>query len=242
MISRRELILGIPVSLVVACTKPAPPPPKEIAPRRVTYEGVDVIEIFTQSAGEHSPIIVAIHGMGDSPEPWAETWKRFPGRAHVVIPRAFDRYGPGWSWFEFKDGMTDEEFGAGVGAAEERLWKAIAKIAAGKKVIVTGFSQGGILSFAMASRHPDAIIKSFPVGGSCPGPLLPKNKSRAAPIVSFHGTTDPVLDIKWDREAVKAFAAEGNKAELREYEGVGHTITQQIREDVYAEIRKVLPA
>ncbi len=138
--------------------------------------------------------------------------------------------------------MTDEEFGAGVGAAEARLWKGIAKAAGGKKLIVTGFSQGGILSFAMASRHPDEIIKAFPVGGSCPGPLLPKNKSRAAPIVAFHGTADPILEIKWGREAVHAFVEQGNKAELREYEGIGHTITQQIRDDLWGEIQKAMPA
>ena len=110
MISRRELILGTALSALygLGCQKPPPPPPKQLPARRTTYEGVDVIEVFPQFADEQSPIIVAIHGMGDAPEPWAETWGRFPGRVHAVIPRAFDRFGPGWSWFEFKDGMTDE--------------------------------------------------------------------------------------------------------------------------------------
>ena len=69
--------------------------------------------------------------------------------------------------------MTDEQFGAEVGASEARLWKGVAKLAGKRRPIVTGFSQGGILSFAMAARHPNEVRYAFPVAGSCPGPILP---------------------------------------------------------------------
>src|SRR5262249_31768313 len=164
---------------------------------------------------------------------WVEDWRRFPAKVQIALPRAFDPYGPGFSWFEFKDGMTDEQFGTAVGTAEARLWKGIAKLAGDRRLIVTGFSQGGILSFAIASRHPEAVIQAFPVAGSCPGPLLPNGKTHSAPILAFHGTKDPVLQIKWAREAVNAFKERGNDAQLREYEGVGHTITPQIHQDVW---------
>jgi phospholipase/carboxylesterase len=127
-----------------------------------------------------------------------------------------------------------------VGAAEGRLWRAIAHLAAGRRVIVTGFSQGGILSYAMAARHPDEIIAAFPVAGACPGPLLPKNRSRAAPVVGFHGTADEIIQVKYARETVAAFQAEGASAELHEYDGVGHTVTKQMRADWWNAIHRVL--
>ncbi len=201
-----------------------------------------MIELFPHDADESSPLIVAIHGMGDRPDRWVDDWRTFPARAHIALPRAFDPYGSGFSWFQFKSGMTDEQFGAEVGASEARLWKGVAKLAGKRRVIVTGFSQGGILSFAMAARHPNEVIRAFPVAGSCPGPILPQNKARAAPVLAFHGTADAVLDVKWGRETVNAFKEQGNEAELREYEGVGHTITRQIHADLWDAIVEALPA
>ena len=210
-------------------------------PRRSKYEGVDFIELFPSGADDSSPLVVAVHGMGDKPDNWIESWTAFPGRAQIVLPRAFTKYGEGFSWFELHDGMTDAELGVEVGAAEEKLWKGIAKLAGQRRLLVTGFSQGGILSFAMAARHADKIGYAFPVSGSCPGPLLPKDKARAAPLIAFHGTADNVLAFKWGQGAVNAFKEQGNEATLRSYPGVAHTITPEMRADLWAELQKALP-
>jgi phospholipase/carboxylesterase len=241
MLTRRHMLLGLGAASVAACTKSRAQSSTPPWPRTTHHEGVEVIELFPGDADESSPFIVAIHGMGDRPDRWVDDWRRFPRRAHIALQRAFDPYGDGFSWFQFKDGMTDEQFGAEVGAAEARLWKGIAKLAGKRRVIVTGFSQGGILSFALAARHPDVVSHAFPVAGSCPGPILPQNKARAAPIRAFHGTADHVLDVKWGREAVRAFKDQGNDAELREYEGIGHTMTAQIHKDLWDAITGVLP-
>jgi len=241
MLSRRDvLVTGLAAALgasLPACARSKTP----AWPRRTKYEGVDFIELFPGETDETAPLVVAIHGMGDKPDNWIESWRTFPAKAQIVLPRAFTKYGDGWSWFEFKDGMTDAEFGAEVGGAEDKLWKAIAKLAGPRRLIVTGFSQGGILSFAMAARHSDKIAHAFPVSGSCPGPLLPKDKARAAPIVAFHGTSDNVLAFKWGQAAVDAFKAQGNEASLKAYPGVGHTITPEMRADLWAELQKALP-
>ncbi len=210
-------------------------------PRRSKYEGVDVIELFPQQADEDSPIVVAVHGMGDKPDAWIESWSTFPGRARIVLPRGHTKYGDGYSWFELREGLTDAELGASVGEAEDKLWKGIAKLAGDHKVIVTGFSQGGILSFAMAARHPGKVAYAFPVSGSCPGPLLPKNKARSAPLIAFHGTADPVLAFKWGEGAVNAFKEQGNDATLKSYPGIGHSLSAEMRADLWAEIQKALP-
>lgn len=210
-------------------------------PRRTKHEGVDFIELFPGDANESAPLVVAVHGMGDKPDSWIETWKTFPAKAQIVLPRAFTKYGDGYSWFELRDGMSDAELGAEVGAAEAKLWKGIAKLAGPRRVIVTGFSQGGILSFAMASRHVDKVAFAFPVSGSCPGPLLPKDDAKAAPLIAFHGTNDNVLAFKWGQSAVNAFKERGNDATLKVYPGVGHTMTPEMRADLWAEIQKALP-
>jgi phospholipase/carboxylesterase len=179
--------------------------------------------------------------MVDKPDNWIDSWRTFPAKAQIVLPRAFTKYGEGYSWFELRDGMTDAELGAEVGASEEKLWKGIAKLAGARRVIVTGFSQGGILSFAIAARHAGQVVYAFPVSGSCPGPLLPKDKAKAAPLVAFHGTSDNVLAFKWGQGAVNAFKEQGNDATLKVYPGVGHTISPEMRADLWAEMQKALP-
>ena len=241
MLSRRALLghgfaLGLARNLL-GCAKAKSPS----WPRRATYEGVDFIELFPRDADETAPLIVAIHGMGDAPGNWIDAWKTFPEKAQIALPRAFTRYGEGFSWFELHQGSTDEELGAEVGGSEEKLWRGIAKLAGARKVIVTGFSQGGMLTFAIASRHADKVVYAFPMAGSCPGPLLPRNNARAAPLVAFHGTADDVLAFKWGKGAVEAFKAQGNQASMKEYPGVGHRLTPQMRADLWAEIQRVLP-
>ena len=242
MLSRRDVLSGgLAVGLgslsLASCARDKAP----TWPRRTKYEGVDFIELFPNAADERSPLVVAVHGMGDKPDNWIDTWSTFPGKAQIVLPRAFTKYGEGWSWFEFRDGMSDAEFGNEVGGAEEKLWKAIAKLAGNRRLIVTGFSQGGILSFAMAARHADKIAYAFPVSGSCPGPLLPKDKARAAPLVAFHGTSDNVLAFKWGQGAVNAFKEQGNEATLKAYPGVAHQMTAEMRADLWTEIQKAMP-
>jgi phospholipase/carboxylesterase len=234
MLSRRELLVSLSAVLAASCSRSKAPIPW---PRRTVHEGVPFIELFPHDADESSPIVVAIHGRGDHPERWIETWRGFPTAARIALPRAPEPLGDGFTWFDFRGGMTDEQFGAAVGAAEERLWRGVSKLAAsGRRLVVTGFSQGGILSFAMAARHPDAIARAFPVAGSCPGPLLPKEGARAAPVSAFHGTEDDVLQVRWAREAVRAFQESGNVAALREYPGVRHTITNAMRADLWSAI------
>lgn len=198
-------------------------------------------ELFLEGADESSPLLVAIHGMGDDPARWVEPWRAFPGRVHLALPRAFHRHGGGFSWFQFEPGMTDAQFGQAVGAAEARLWRGIAKLARARRVLVTGFSQGGILSFAMAARRASELIGAFPVAGSCPGPLLPDEGAPSAPVRAFHGTADQVLEIKWARETVRAFKARGSDAELREYEGLGHSISPELRAELWRAIGDALP-
>ncbi len=242
---RRQILLAL--ATLPACTKheqPAPQPDRPSTkpswPRTTTHAGVEMIELFPNDADETSPFVVVIHGMGDRPQPWVEGWKHFPGRAHVVLPRAFTPYSGGFSWFDYEPNMTEEKLGVVLGEAETKLWPAILEVAAGREVIATGFSQGGMLSFTIAARHADRVTHAFPISGACPTSLRPTGK--AAPVLALHGTADTMVNIQRARDAVAAFRAAGNQAELKEYPGVGHTITQEMRADWYAALQKAITA
>lgn len=203
-------------------------------------EGVEFIELFPSNADESSPILVAIHGRGDRPENWIDSWREFPVPVRVVLPRAFDPFGDGFTWFPLRNGMSDENFGKAVGDAEARLWRAVSALTGGKRILVTGFSQGGILSYAFAARHPNDVIHAFPVAGALPKPLLPVAGAQSAPITAFHGTADTVIPFAWGRESIEGLVAGGSPAELHEYQGVPHAMTARERSDLWEAIRKAL--
>lgn len=243
-LSRRQILLALaalPACKTGAEQQPAPTATKPVWPRTTTHAGVEMIELFPNDADEKSPLVVVIHGMGDRPQHWVEGWKHFPARAHVVLPRAFTPYGDGYSWFPYAPGRTEDELGVVLGEAETKLWPAILDIAAGRKVIATGFSQGGMLSFTIAARHADVVTHAFPISGACPAALRPKNNT-AAPLVAFHGTADNMVGIQRARDAVAGFKATGNQAELKEYPGIGHTISPEMRADWYAALEQAIKA
>jgi predicted esterase len=233
MPTRREILIGAAaLGFGAACSKS----------RKVTqsaHAGVDFKVLVPQEPDAAYPLVVAIHGIGGAPEHWVDGWRAFPGRAQIALPRGFDKHGEGFSWFPWSANMKDEKLAADVAAAEDRLWKGIADLAAGRRVVVAGYAQGAVLTYAIAARRPE-ILGAFPVAGACPEALFPK--ARAAPVIAFHGTKDDLLAIDLDRAAIEAFKRQGNRAELREYAGVGHDPSDKMHVELDAEMLKTLDA
>ncbi|HEY3595604.1 MAG TPA: dienelactone hydrolase family protein [Polyangiaceae bacterium] len=211
--------------------------------REQTVLGFKVLTIFANGADESSPLIIGLHGKGGSPERLgSRLWPDFPGRAEIALVQGPERAGFGFEWFDWPRQMSQEDLAAVVGAAEEKLWPAIAALAHGRKVIVTGFSQGAMMSYVLAARHPDAIALAVPISGVAPFKLFPSGHASRAPLYALHGTSDDTVPIFWARATVAAFKDDGAVAELHEYPGVGHTITSEMREDVWAHVESAFTA
>src|SRR5262249_9064648 len=112
-------------------------------PATVTSD-IRVLDMFAQGADASSPLVVWIHGRGGRPERFAAFWHDFPAKIEIVLPQGFTPMGEGWSWFEIA-GTNDGDWAHAIGDAEQKLWPTIAAAAHGRKLIVGGFSQGGIL-------------------------------------------------------------------------------------------------
>ena len=201
------------------------------------HEGAAFVEQFPHGATTASPLVVVLHGLGGSPEKIAPLLDGFPVAAEIALPRGFYAEDEGWSWFPWPDAPSLDVFAQMIDDTDARLWPALVTLAHGRPIVVVGFSQGGMMAYALAAHHPAEIVAAFPIAGFLPPKSWPH--ARTAPVYAWHGTADEVVPIERERATVAAFKAAGGSAELREEPGVGH-VWWPMREDVIAHVRAAL--
>jgi len=213
--------------------------------RPVSEAALDYVELVTAGAdaGAVLPTVVAVHGLGDRPEQFKGLIEGLPFKARVILPRGPMPWHGGYSWFDIALPYvgTDEGLAAGVATAADRVAALIDTLAKERptrgRPILTGFSQGGMIAFAVAVRHPDAIDLSVPVSGALPEALMPVDGARIAPIRALHGDADPIVPISGVLETVARLERLGADVSLSRYPGVGHTITSRMRAELFRRLR-----
>lgn len=194
------------------------------------------------------PWIVALHGLGDSPRNFSTLFDGFGPRAHVFVLEAPMRRGPrGFDWL-----------GVSVRDQEQTLVKALVKTAqliarqietlsaldhTRGKPVVTGFSQGGMLSFTIAARYPQLVAGAVPVAGWLPHELLPTRSSAVdttPTMVALHGEADPVIRVGRARASVSALAAVGYNVRLQTYPQVKHRIPPPVLAALHQSLEAML--
>lgn len=204
--------------------------------------GLEYLEILTAGADPDAklPVVVAIHGLGDNPESFRLLLDDLPAQARVIVPRAPIPHGPdGFSWFAFHS--VDDEDGAreladGIRASAARLARLVVALVrkhdGPERAVVCGFSQGGMLSFALASAHPELVAAAIPVAGYLPPRLWPAERPTVRPlpkILALHGEADRLIPVRQATWTVEALRSNGFAVELRQWPGVGHALLPEIR-------------
>lgn len=221
------------------------PPPPQTEPEVVYLEaaGLHYVErvIGSDDPDAALPMVVAIHGLGDRPEAFSHLLDTVTQPARVILPRGLDAYEGGWAWFDTRARDPDvDKLGRGITKAADAIATGIAAIAAKRPTkglpIVTGFSQGGMLSFALAVHHPEVVSVAMPVGGWLPPPLWPTEAPKAdatyPPIVALHGTADAAVRYEPTKTATDALTELGYDVTLRTYDAVPHAIVPPMRRDL----------
>lgn len=193
-----------------------------------------VLEIYVPDTLERTkpaPLIIALHGYGGTAKEMADVWKGVAAEngAILIAPQGMDAAGEGWSW----ENMRSAEFI--VLAAMEKIGKAH-KIDE-KRVVLSGFSQGGFAAYSIGFKHPTRFRGVVPVAAVYNGSLAPKpgaGKEGYPKFVIMVGSRDRVLAE--NKKAASDLEAAGISHKLNVYDGVGHTFPQ----DRDGELRKAL--
>lgn len=186
------------------------------------------------------PMLVDIHGYGAFPEIHGWIWSSLESPVRLILPAGPDRVVIGRSWFP----LDENTFPESIERATDRLAVFIRHLQNTRptigKPLVTGFSQGGVLSLALAVRHPHVIKAAFPVAGWLPGEMIPDSATiDASPLViAFHGEDDGPESC---REAVESLRVRGWDARIAIFPGAGHYPTPEMEAALIEAVQQVLP-
>jgi phospholipase/carboxylesterase len=214
---------------------PLPERPAEgILARRGLFEDIHYLEVVLGGAGfdDPLPIVFLFHGRGGRAQLPGGPFQQLSHPVRVIVPQAPDRLGEGWEWVPVSvgSGLVDRlsstlfEVGSRLAHMIRTLWRERPTVG---RPIVTGFSQGGLLTYALALHHDDVVGHAFPLATWLPPPLEPtyrREDLRYPAIRSVHGADDRIIPVGPTRALVERLRARGFDVELHEFEGVGHEL------------------
>lgn len=190
-------------------------------------------------------MIVVIHGLGDEPERIAEIFGRLRTPARLILPEGPDAWGDGYSWFPVIPAQGAKSVrGADLARSAARIASLVDELVKTKptrgRPFVTGFSQGGMLTFVLATHHADHFARALPIAGWMPEELWPPPEAakRATPMLALHGELDPIVPFAATRELVRVLAERGAKIELFSDPGVRHMISPKMAEVLFGALER----
>jgi len=193
---------------------------------------MDLLYTAHVPAGEGPfPAVVALHGWGASAHDLLGLAPLLHGgRALVLCPEgpvAFE-VGPGMrghGWFPIDPSRRFDVAGFAKGAAALKAFLDAALEAHPvdrRKLVLLGFSQGGVMALDLALAEPDRFAGLVVLSSWLPEPLaarvLRQEGHARLPTLVVHGTRDPMLPVERGRETRDRLLALGVPAAYREFE------------------------
>lgn len=185
-----------------------------------------------------TPILFMLHGYGSNEQDLFSFRETLPKDWIIISFRApRDTQFEGYSWFDIN--FNDPENYIDVTQAKESLNSALESILkvinnyglTESKVHLCGFSQGGILCYALALKYPElftnvACLSAYTEEKILDGIVRDKKKLEKLRFFVSHGTDDAVIPLEWGRKAAELLYDLNCYFTFREYMS-GHGVNQK---------------
>lgn len=181
-----------------------------------------------------TPLIVAMHGYGGNAESFARIWRGVAADAGAILalPRAVRSVSmSGFGWGDVDEAHAIIESTLDQVTRQHNIDP--------RRIVLTGFSQGGRMAFALGARMAPRFCGVIPVAGRfVAGDSIPPSlhASGGAKYYLMVGAEDRAPTIESNRLAKKELSAAGHDVELVVYPGLGHAFP----DDKDAELKKAL--
>ena len=164
-----------------------------------------------------APLIIALHGYGGTPGGYPALWRPAAGKIGAILatPQGLQRFGGGYFWGDIEEAETLVELTIEYAKRSHLIDD--------RRIVLTGFSQGGFMAMAIGARHPGVFAGVIPMaGGYIPAIDTPTSAPHGKPRFFFMvGSQDEAKPQC--RKAAEDFEVAGYTVKLRIYPGVGHT-------------------
>ncbi|PKP25694.1 MAG: phospholipase [Bacteroidetes bacterium HGW-Bacteroidetes-2] len=191
-----------------------------------------------KNTNKKAPLLLMLHGYGSDEKDLFSFAQELPEDVFIVSARAPFVIEPvGNAWYAIHWNTTTEKF-----SDTEQAKKSVALIANFIDELITnypidknnvsllGFSQGSILSYAVALNFPEKIKNVVALSGYIQEDLLPKDiQTKNYLHLDFycsHGSVDQVIPVAWARNTKPFLDHLGIKNQYSEFP-VGHGVAPQ---------------
>ena len=199
-------------------------------------DGIRYIEVVVGDAqfDDVLPMLVMIHGRGGRAMIPGGPFLGLSYPVRIIVPQAPEPLGQGFQWLPVYvgQGLVDR-LSSTLFQTASRLASVLRALREERptigKVIVSGFSQGALITLALAIHHDDLVGHAFPLASWMPPPLVPayRRPDLSYPRVrSMHGTADTTIPLGPTRQLFAQLSDMGFDVELVEFEGVEHVISE----------------
>lgn len=187
---------------------------------------------------EKNPLILLIHGYGSNEEDLFSFASELPDDYYVLsvqAPYQVPPYGYAWYAISFDADMNKFSDDIQAKASRDLLVDFIDEVCQkypidSQNVNLIGFSQGAILSYAIAMTYPEKVSKIVALSGYFHPEIMTFKTDFSAyshlKIFSSHGTVDQVIPVEWARKTPEYLQTYNLACEYHEYP-VGHGVAPQ---------------
>ena len=187
---------------------------------------------------DKNPLLLLIHGYGSNEEDLFSFAAELPDEYYIVSVRApYNLQYGSYAWYAINFDADEKKFSDNEQAKTSRdlIAQFIEELEEKypidtKNVTLIGFSQGTILSYAVALSHPEKVQRVVAMSGYINPEILEenylKNSFTNLKIFVSHGTVDQVIPVEWGRKAKPFLENLGINITYKEYP-IGHGVAPQ---------------
>lgn len=220
-----------------------PPDCNQVGPNGGTVAGLRYIERIRGNANpdDELPMVILFHSLGATPEGFAGALSTI-GPARLILP-AGPHGDTARKWFTkpIRSGAKDmDALVADWNRTAVQTRRFIEDITRCRptlgKPVVTGSSQGGEMSYLIASKYPWLVRGAVAVLGWAPKPLW---NPGMAPTIGLHGTKDKTVPYPWAKAYADAMIEAGAPFEWHEYDS-GHAVSKPMAKKWRSSVKKMI--
>ena len=187
---------------------------------------------------DKNPLLLLLHGYGSNEQDLFSFAAELPEEYYIVSVRApYNLQYGSYAWYAINFDAGQNKFSDNDQARISRdlIAKFIDELIDiypinPKNVTLIGFSQGTILSYAVALSHPEKVQRVVAMSGYINLEILEdnylKNSFSNLKVFASHGTADQVIPVEWGRKAKPFLENLGIKITYKEYP-IGHGVSPQ---------------